>query len=133
MNPGDAMNCPKCGMRMDNLKFEGVGYRRCEGCNGIWFDGIAHKVLKRIPGSESIDIGSEAQGHELDGMPDVKCPDCGRAMQKLRDKYQPHIRYESCPLQHGAFLDAGEFRDFKDETLVDFFKSLAWHFRKRQG
>jgi Zn-finger nucleic acid-binding protein len=127
------MDCPKCASKMDDLKFQGVPYRRCEGCNGIWFDGIAHKLLKRMQGSESIDIGSEAQGHELDGMTGVKCPDCGRTMERLRDKFQPHIRYEACPAQHGVFFDAGEFRDFKEETLGDFFKSLAWYFRKREG
>ncbi|MEO6098141.1 MAG: zf-TFIIB domain-containing protein [Fibrobacteria bacterium] len=124
------MHCPKCATKMDDLKFEGVIYRRCEGCSGIWFDGIAHKALKRIPGSDSIDIGTEAQGHELDGMTDVKCPECGRAMNRRRDKFQPHIRYETCPMQHGVFFDAGEFRDFKEETLGDFFRSLSWYFRK---
>lgn len=127
------MDCPKCARKMDDLKFQGVTYKRCEGCNGIWFDGVAHKALKRIPGSESIDIGTEEQGRELDGMAEVKCPECGRIMDRMRDKFQPHIRYEACPVQDGVFFDAGEFRDFKEETLSDFFKSLAWYFRKREA
>jgi Zn-finger nucleic acid-binding protein len=126
------MNCPKCATRMDDLRFQDVVYRRCEGCNGIWFDGVAHKALKLIPGSESIDIGTVAQGHEWDGMTGVKCPDCGRAMERMRDKYQPHIRYEACPVQDGVFFDAGEFRDFKEETVGDFIRSLTWYFRKRE-
>ena len=30
---------------------------------------------------------------------------------------QPHIAYESCGVCHGVFFDAGEFRDFREETF----------------
>ncbi|HKP97291.1 MAG TPA: zf-TFIIB domain-containing protein [Fibrobacteria bacterium] len=124
------MICPKCASKMDRVSFHGIFFDRCEGCKGIWFDGIAHKAMKRIRGAESIDTGSEAEGHKFDGISQVACPLCGKTMNTLRDKFQPHIRYEACPSQDGVFFDAGEFRDFKEETLSDFFKSLAWYFRK---
>ncbi len=30
---------------------------------------------------------------------------------------QPHIAYESCGFCHGVFFDAGEFKDFREETF----------------
>jgi hypothetical protein len=45
-------------------------------------------------------------------------------MTTVADKFQTHIHYEVCPSGHGAFFDAGEFKDFKVESLMDFIKSL---------
>jgi hypothetical protein len=36
------------------------------------------------------------------------------------DPAQPDIWFESCPVCHGTFFDAGEFRDWKDRTLGEF-------------
>jgi len=32
--------------------------------------------------------------------------------------------YEYCPVCHGTFFDAGEFTDFKQETVLDFIKKI---------
>lgn len=124
------MQCPKCASELDHIAFHGIGFDRCAECKGIWFDRTSHKAMKKIHGSQSIDIGSEAEGHKLDGIRNVLCPVCNRVMETLRDAFQPHIRYEACPSGDGVFFDAGEFRDFKEETLGDFVKSLSWYFRK---
>ena len=44
-------------------------------------------------------------------------------MEKGSDPKQPHIWYEFCP-DHGMFMDAGEFADFKEESLLDWFRSV---------
>ena len=44
-------------------------------------------------------------------------------MQKKSDPDQAHIWYEICH-DHGMFMDAGEFTDFKHESLLDHFRSL---------
>ena len=54
----------------------------------------------------------------------VACPRCGQDMEKTFDPDQPHIWYETCK-EHGMFMDAGEFTDFKHETLVDWFRGLV--------
>jgi uncharacterized protein len=40
------------------------------------------------------------------------------------DPQQPHIWFESCKNCYGRFYDAGEFRDFAEHTLVEFFEDL---------
>ena len=43
---------------------------------------------------------------------------------RMADRRQPHIWYESCKVCYGVFFDAGEFTDFKEETLLDWFKGV---------
>ena len=45
-------------------------------------------------------------------------------MLRMVDARQPHIRYESCQICFGVFFGAGEFRDYKQETVLDFFRAL---------
>lgn len=44
-------------------------------------------------------------------------------MEKASDWKQTHIWYEICR-QHGIFMDAGEFADFKNDTLLDVLRGL---------
>src|SRR4051812_38844805 len=105
------MECPKCDSEMEAVTFKTVTVERCTQCRGIWFDGVEHKELKAMKGSESIDVGSPKVGKEYDDMEGVSCPVCAEAMSRVADKFQPHIHYEVCPKGHGVFFDAGEFKD----------------------
>jgi Zn-finger nucleic acid-binding protein len=126
------MECPKDGAIMEAVTYHNVTVERCTRCKGIWFPGIEHKELKAMKGSESIDIGSAELGKEYDELKDIQCPVCNLVMERVTDTFQPHIHYESCRRGHGAFFDAGEFRDFKEETLGDFVKSLTLRLKKKK-
>ena len=71
-----------------------------------------------------MDDGDPKVGRESDKIGRVKCPKCDEPMLRMVDNDQPHIWYESCPVCYGLFFDAGEFRDFKEETVLDFFRDL---------
>jgi uncharacterized protein len=126
------MDCPKCDSVMEEVTFNTVTVDRCTQCKGIWFQGVEHKELKKMKGAESIDVGSEALGAEYDDLEEVHCPECDTVMATVPDKFQPHIHYEACPKGHGVYFDAGEFKDFKEESLSDFIKSLAMFRKKRK-
>ena len=32
------MKCPKCGMDLTTIEFQGISIDRCPSCNGTWFD-----------------------------------------------------------------------------------------------
>ena len=51
-------------------------------------------------------------------------PKCRTGMINMVVHGQSHIEYECCSTCHGVFFDAGEFRDFKEETILDFFRNL---------
>lgn len=124
------MNCPKCKSVMKTISFEGIEVDRCVTCKGIWFDNMEHEDLKKMKGSESIDTGDFATGDEYNKIDDIDCPKCNVKMIKLVDPKQSHIWYESCHICSGVFFDAGEFTDFKEETIGDFFKS--WNTPERK-
>lgn len=110
------MKCPKCKDELRTLSQHDVQVDQCPACNGLWFDAFEHEQLKALQGAEAIDSGapsalaSTAAGGGL-------CPRCSVKMIDMVVAGQPHIAYESCGLCHGVFFDAGEFRDFSDETF----------------
>ncbi len=126
-----SLNCPKCNSPMEAVAFSGVTVDRCVACEGIWFDGVEHRDLKKIEGSAAVDTGSAKVGKEHDKMEGAACPVCGEEMATRNDPYQSHIRYDVCPKAHGVYFDAGEFRDFVKEDLGDFFKDLLAGIRKK--
>lgn len=118
-----SLQCPKCQHGMEEITHEGITIDRCTNCQGLWFDDDEADRLKRVKDGDAVDIGDPKEGWKWDSRADINCPRCGKQMQKAFDPKQKHIWYERCP-DHGIFMDAGEFTDFKKENLLDFFRSL---------
>lgn len=124
------MNCPKCNHLTEPVRYGTIEVDRCTHCRGIWFDMLEADHLKELEGSEAIDTGDAKVGKEYDKIDRIHCPQCDEPMLRMVDRKQPHIWFESCPVCYGLFFDAGEFRDFKEETLMDFFRDLLARERK---
>lgn len=124
------MECPKCGSGMEQVSFHHVEVDRCKNCEGIWFDILEHEELKMIAGSEAIDVGDPEKGKKFNKIDRISCPKCQSPMIRMVDPRQSHIWYEACSVCNGIFFDAGEYSDFKDFTLLDFFKSIKSMERK---
>lgn len=118
------MQCPKCAQAMEKVTFQDVEIDRCINCGGMWFDMLELEELKKMDGSEQIDTGSNDIGKQYNEVDRIQCPVCHTPMLRMVDKEQHHIWYEGCATCYGVFLDAGEFRDMKHETLWDFVKDL---------
>ncbi|MEA3286127.1 MAG: zf-TFIIB domain-containing protein [Candidatus Marinimicrobia bacterium] len=118
------MLCPKCKRYMKNIEFKGVEVDRCTNCYGIWFDKFELEDLKKLSGSEVIDIGDTDIGQEQNEIKSAFCPKCRTLMMPETDEQQSHIHYERCPECRGVYFDAGEFRDYKKLTIGEFFKSI---------
>ena len=128
------MQCPKCKAPMDEHTLStlsgGVTVDRCSDCKGIWFDVGEAETLKDKWMSDYIDDGDPGIGKELNKVRDIECPRCGKTMTQLGDPHQPHIQYEACS-EHGMYFDAGEFTDYKHETLMDIFRDFVFMITKR--
>src|SRR5688500_12312425 len=127
------INCPRCSATMGKVTFGSVVVDRCTSCKGLWFDAREHERLKDVEGAETIDVGPLATGAtkpatdaaDRSNRPSdakIDCPVCHTRMIRMVDHQQPHIHYESCTVCHGVFFDAGEFRDYKDQTVSEWFK-----------
>jgi Zn-finger nucleic acid-binding protein len=115
---------------MEAVVYELFEVNRCTNCKGLWFDLREQEHLKALAGSESIDVGTSAEGATYNEVGSVECPVCHTSMIRMVDAEQPHIWYESCPACYGVFFDAGEFRDYKERTILDFVKDLMAKERK---
>lgn len=109
------MKCPKCDSELKVLLFQDVEIDRCPGCGGLWFDAFEHEELKLLRGSEKIDYSPLKPASA--GTGSGRCPKDQQPLFAMIVAGQPHIAYESCGFCHGVFFDAGEFKDFKEETL----------------
>jgi len=118
------IKCPKCQGTSEPVVYADIEVDRCTDCKGIWFDSLEAQTLKEIRGSESIDVGDPATGQQFNEMGKINCPKCGTQMTKMVDLNQSHIWYEKCPVCYGIWFDAGEFRDFKQENVLDFVKDI---------
>ncbi len=130
------MQCPKCKAAMEQHNLStlsgNIEIDRCTGCKGIWFDVGEAEALKDKWMSDYIDDGDPAVGAEHNKIRDVDCPRCGKQMSHMTDPVQSHIQYEACE-DHGMYFDAGEFTDFKYETLMDIFRDFVFMLRKKKG
>ncbi len=122
------MDCPKCNVAMDEravdtIKGE-VTIDQCPQCKGFWFDTGEAEKLKDRWRSDFIDSGDPDLGKEYNKIRDIDCPRCGKRMEQACDPKQRHIQFEACT-EHGMFLDAGEFADYKNETLLDLFRNAV--------
>lgn len=118
------MNCPKCESKFEQVSVGEIKVERCLGCQGLWFAMLGREDLVKIEGSETIDIGNQQVGAEYTNMRDIKCPQCSVEMIPMVDREKDHINYESCPSCHGTFFDAGEFRDLKENSVLDRFTTM---------
>ena len=110
---------------MESVTYEMITIERCVACQGLWFDALEHKKLLAMSGSEAIDTGDAQVGRRYNMVEKITCPKCkGALMIEMVDLEQPHIWYEKCSVCHGAYFDAGEFRDLKEKNLSDLLKRI---------
>lgn len=120
------MNCPKCEAAMEKKVFKDIEIDRCTGCGGLWFDMLEADNLRKLEDSEQIDT-SPRRPKEVDAVRKIACPRCKSTMIQMVDKIHRKLRYEGCPTCHGVFFDAGEFRQFKAETVMERFWRVLTH------
>ena len=110
---------------MERVIFGGVEVNRCTDCHGLFFDEFEKEQLLKMKRSDVIDTGDPELGKEFNKVDQIICPRCGSRMIRMVDLDQPHIWFEHCKVCSGSFFDAGEFRDLKHHTILDFFRDLT--------
>lgn len=125
--------CPKCSGRLEQIVCSGIEVDRCLYCRGLWFDSLEAETLKTVQGSESLDIGNPQMGNNFNKISeDIDCPRCNQKMIRMVDIDLHCIWYEKCPACYGVWLDAGEFKNFKDNFKGKGIVGQAKKFFKRK-
>lgn len=118
------MICPKCISPMVQFEFAGVEVNRCTDCQGLFFDEFDRAQLQKLKGAGALDVGDPKTGREFNRVEHIHCPRCASSMIRMVDLDQHHIWFEHCTVCGGSFFDAGEFKDLRHHTIIDFFKDL---------
>ena len=118
------MQCPKCLGKMETLNFKDVEVDRCTGCHGLFFDHLEKETLRKLEGSEVLDIGDEFLGATYNEILDVPCPKCHTKMNHVLHTDPFEIKFESCPSCKGVYFDAGEFRDYLEDEIYEQFQDV---------
>jgi len=42
------MHCPKCGMKLIEIDYRGIGVDKCSGCQGIWLDAGELEAISKL-------------------------------------------------------------------------------------
>ena len=120
----DHLDCPKCHATMRRHTHDMGTLYRCEGCYGMWFPMLEFEHLREA--AETVDAGNAEAATLYNAIDRIKCPACVHyPLIRMVDPHQPHIWFESCKFCYGRFYDAGEFRDFADDSVDDFFKQFS--------
>ena len=119
------MQCPKCLGNMKSLLFNEVEVDRCTNCFGLFFDHLEKETLKKMEGSQELDVGDEFLGATYNEILDVPCPKCKTKMDHVLHTDPFEIKFECCPDCKGAFFDAGEFRDYLEEEIYEQFQDIV--------
>jgi Zn-finger nucleic acid-binding protein len=120
------MQCPKCDGTLESKTFGGrYEVQRCDTCQGLWAHQDVLPQMKAQWMSDAVfDSGDASRGRELDSVPG-KCPECSKDLERVADEKQKHIWLDACPSCDGVWFDAGEFTDWKHETLMDVLRGLV--------
>ena len=118
------MQCPKCLGNMEEVTFNDVEIDRCTRCYGLFFDHLERESLKKMEGSQDIDIGDEFVGARYNQILDVPCPKCETKMEEVVHTDPFEIKFERCPDCKGIFFDAGEFRDYLEDEIFEQFQDV---------
>jgi len=133
------MDCPKCTGKLEENKLGDETIDVCWVCEGIWFD---RGELKKVISGDSKDfksIGSklDLEKHGVDGAElaafgidlnhkEGKCPRCADVMGQT--VYKKGILIDSCPKDHGIWLDGGEIHKLRERGFAGFIESLKFSF-----
>ena len=100
------MNCPRCKALLVVVEFHNIELDWCPACEGLWFDsGEMELVTARMRGATA---GAVAQRKADTNEGRLRCPECGKTMEKrLLGEASPVIA-DVCGLCGGLWLDHGE-------------------------
>lgn len=107
------MKCPACAQPMIVVEHHSIELDYSPDCGGVWFDAGEIELLREMMGVESSGQESLHLRPEAASIEDKRrCPICGRKMKKVSLGHEPELRIDTCPDEHGIWLDQGETGQF---------------------
>jgi len=104
-----------CGS-LEISSYEGVNIDVCNSCMGVWLDytELSHIVKTKDASWSNEYIESITKEIGAQGVPasenerELSCPKCSKDMPSVNYQYSSGVIVNTCPLNHGVWLDSGE-------------------------
>jgi uncharacterized protein len=114
------MKCPACDNNLTSLTAGKITVDVCEGgCGGMWFDNFE---LKKLTDPDEIDSGALLRFDRddlvlIDYEKRRRCPKCDIIMMRHFFSDRREVEVDACPGCNGIWLDPGELKQIRKETL----------------
>lgn len=114
---GSGRKCPYCDIPLQTIRLGDnvFAIERCESCFGLFFDPgelqafLETSVAKayEVDFRQIVNIDRERGGKKIRQVRYIKCPECGKFMNRVNFGYKSGVVMDQCR-QHGVWLDNGE-------------------------
>jgi Zn-finger nucleic acid-binding protein len=99
------MECPRDGRELMVEHTHGIEVDHCPACNGRWLDHHELDHLEATTGATEAERRATIEFGEKSS--ELDCPVCGKRMKAFN--YRAYdLELDTCPEEHGYWLDAGE-------------------------
>ncbi len=127
------MDCPRCKNPLVVLELNNVEIDHCMKCHGIWLDGGELEILLE-GSSEKEKLLSSFRVDKKSKEKPLKCPICGKKMDKILCGTDESILIDKCKKHHGVWFDKGELEELigmgnfdKDNKVMTLIKDMFGH------
>ena len=127
------MNCPVCDTPLIILELKNVEIDHCTKCQGIWLDGGELEILLENSSHKNELLASFVVDRK-NAEKKLKCPICGKKMDKVLCGKEENILIDRCKLHHGLWFDKGELEQLlesggldKDDKILSLVKEMFGH------
>jgi len=119
------MKCPRDQTELVVDHTHDIEVDHCPACNGRWLDHHELDQLEATTGAGEMERRATIEFGERPG--ELDCPVCGKRMKAFNYRAY-NLELDSCPDEHGYWLDAGEegrVRDIINERVRGLERSAS--------
>lgn len=118
------ISCPKCDQPMRHVHAEDVTVDQCPRCGGFWLDALELESVVTARAAGKLDTLRPASANRTASAKTLLCPRDKSHLITMNALNQPQVRYESCKICGGMFLDAGELADLGQLSVVERLRKM---------
>lgn len=109
--------CPRCGILLNEMDYEGMKLDLCSSCQGLWCDSDElHQVVdrreKKFTEQDFKEVTAREEDARVSTQPELidvlKCPICDDLMDRRNYSYSSGVMIDKCLKGHGIWLDKDE-------------------------
>jgi Zn-finger nucleic acid-binding protein len=126
------LNCPVCSQPLIILELNEIEIDYCTNCFGIWLDEGELELMIGNSGQKETLLHSFKPAHKSSEKK-IKCPVCGKKMDKIGCGKDGEIILDKCRKHHGLWFNKGELEKvvesggLNQNRIADFLREMFFY------